>query len=54
VQHEGERSMSRQIRAITVVSQPRRLATSFVSVRLSRSHVSWTASSASPRDPSIR
>jgi hypothetical protein len=37
-------------RATTVVSQPPRLSTSLVSVRLSRSYASWTASSASLSD----
>ena len=41
------RSMSRQIRLTTVVSQPRMFSTSAVSERFSRSHASWTASSAS-------
>ncbi|MDH6114703.1 hypothetical protein P3T36_001055 [Kitasatospora sp. MAP12-15] len=48
------RSMSRQIRPTTVVSQPPRLCTSLVSERLSRSQASWTASSASLSEPSIR
>ena len=39
--------MFRHTRATTVVSQPPRFSTSPVSVRLSRSHASWTASSAS-------
>ncbi len=43
-----------QMRATTVVSQPRRLATSVVSLRLTRSQASCTASSTSARDPSIR
>jgi hypothetical protein len=38
--------MSRQIRPVTVVSQPARFATSSVSALLSRSQASWTASSA--------
>jgi hypothetical protein len=42
------------MRPTTVVSQPRRLATSAVSVRPSRSQASWTASSASAVEPSIR
>jgi hypothetical protein len=46
--------MSRQIRDTTVVSQPRMFRTSSVSVRVSRSHVSCTASSASVSEPSIR
>ena len=41
------RSMSRQMRATTVVSQPRMLRTSVTSARSIRSHASWTASSAS-------
>ncbi|NYJ14369.1 hypothetical protein GGI64_005461 [Rhizobium leguminosarum] len=48
------RSMSRQMRATTVVSQPPRLPMSVVSARLSRSQASWTASSASLREPSMR
>ena len=36
-----------QIRPTTVVSQPPRFVTAAVSARLSRSHASWTASSAS-------
>jgi hypothetical protein len=46
--------MFRLTRATTVVSQPARLSTASTSVRLSRSQVSWTASSASVDDPSIR
>ena len=38
----------------TVVSQPRTFATSSTSARLSRSHVSCTASSASLGEPSMR
>ena len=38
----------------TVVSQPPRLVMSLASLRLSRSHASWTASSASAADPSTR
>lgn len=49
-----ERSMSRQTRPTTVVSQPARFSTSEVSLRLSRSHDSCTASSASLNEPSIR
>ena len=49
-----ERSMSRLTRATTVVSHPRRFSTPLVSERLSRSHASWTASSASLGEPSIR
>ena len=48
------RSMSSDTRATTVVSQPPRLSTPVVPVRLSRSQASWTASSASAREPSIR
>jgi hypothetical protein len=48
------RSMSRHTRATTVVSQPPRLATASASERLRRSHASWTASSASLSEPSIR
>ena len=50
----AERSMSRQTRATTVVSQPPRFSTSLVSARLSRSQASCTASSASLAEPSIR
>ena len=46
--------MSSDTRATTVVSQPPRLRTSLVSVRLNRSHASCTASSASACEPSIR
>jgi hypothetical protein len=46
--------MFSEMRATTVVSQPPRFSTSRVSVRLRRSHASWTASSASLSDPSIR
>ena len=49
-----DRRKSREIRLITVVSHPRRLTTSVVSVRDSRSQASWTASSASSTDPSMR
>ena len=48
------RSMSRQIRPTTVVSQPGRLSISVASARASRSHVSCTASSASVSDPRMR
>src|SRR5439155_20236574 len=48
------RSMSRQTRATTVVSQPRMFSTSLVSERLRRNHDSCTASSASLSEPSIR
>lgn len=46
--------MSRDTRATTVVSQPPRLSTSLVSARLTRSHDSCTASSASASEPSMR
>ena len=46
--------MSRQTRATTVVSQPSRFSTPFAPERLSRSQASWTASSASLGEPSIR
>ena len=46
--------MLRQTRPTTVVSQPFRFSTSLVSVRLSRIQASWTASSASGTEPSIR
>ena len=49
-----ERSMSRQTRATTVVSQPPRFSTALVSERLSRSQVSCTASSTSLVEPSMR
>ena len=49
-----ERSMSRHTRATTVVSRPPRLSMLLVSERLSRSQASWTASSASESEPSIR
>jgi hypothetical protein len=49
-----ERSMSRQIRATTVVSQPPRFSTAWVSERFSRSQVSCTASSTSLVEPSMR
>ena len=38
----------------TVVSHPPRFSTSSASTRLRRSHSSWTASSASLSEPSIR
>ena len=41
-------------RATTVVSHPPRFSTSSESIRLRRSHVSWTASSASLSEPSMR
>ena len=46
--------MSKQIRPVTVVSQAARLVTSSVSARLSLSQASWTASSVSVSEPSIR
>ena len=46
--------MFSETRATTVVSQPPRFSTWFASVRLSRSQASWTASSASLSEPSIR
>jgi len=49
-----ERSMSSDTRATTVVSQPPRFCTPLASARLSRSQASWTASSASLTEPSIR
>ena len=49
-----DRSMLRQTRPTTVVNQARRLSTSLVSVRLRRIQASWTASSASVIEPSIR
>jgi hypothetical protein len=39
---------------MTVVTHPPRLVTPLVSARLSRSQASWTASSASAREPSMR
>jgi len=41
-------------RATTVVSQPPRFSISPASERLNFSHASWTASSASVSEPSIR
>jgi hypothetical protein len=49
-----ERSMSRHTRATTVVSHPPRFATPVGSERMRRSQASWTASSASLSEPSIR
>ena len=49
-----ERNMSRDTRATIVVSHPPRFSTPLVSQRCSRSQVSWTASSASLSEPSIR
>jgi len=48
------RIMFSDTRATTVVNQAPRFATALVSVRLSRSQASWTASSASLSEPSIR
>jgi hypothetical protein len=44
----------RHTRATIVVSQPRRFSMPPLSARLTRSQVSWTASSASLSEPSIR
>jgi hypothetical protein len=49
-----ERSMFSETRATTVVSHARRFSMSSVSERLNRSQASWTASSASLSEPSIR
>jgi hypothetical protein len=49
-----ERSMFSATRATTVVSQARRFSTSPVSAPASRSQASYTASSASLSEPSIR
>ena len=49
-----ERSVFSEIRATTVVSQPPRFSMASASLRLSRSQVSCTASSASLTEPSIR
>jgi hypothetical protein len=46
--------MSRHTRATTVVIQPPRFSTSPVPDRLRRSQASWTASSASLSEPSMR
>ena len=48
------RSISRQIRPVTVVSQPRRSSMPPPPVRASRSHASRTTSSASACEPSMR
>jgi len=48
------RSVFRHTRATTVVNHPVRFSTLLVSARLRRSQASWTASSASLREPSIR
>jgi hypothetical protein len=45
--------MFRHTRATTVVSQPPRFSIWLASERLSRSQVSWTASSASLARPSV-
>jgi hypothetical protein len=49
-----ERSMSRHTRATTVVSHPPTFSTPLVAERLRWSQDSWTASSASLAEPSIR
>jgi hypothetical protein len=49
-----ERNMSRDTRATIVVSHPPRFSTPLLSARLSRNQASWTASSASLSEPSIR
>jgi hypothetical protein len=49
-----ERNMLSDTRPTTVVSHPARFSISPASVRLSRSQASWTASSASVSEPSIR
>ena len=49
-----DRKRSRQTRPMTVVRKPPRFSIRLGSVRLSRSHVSCTASSASVCEPSIR
>ena len=49
-----ERSMCRHSRATTVVSHPPRLSICSALDRLSRIQASWTASSASVSEPSIR
>ncbi|MGH3223219.1 MAG: hypothetical protein ACRDPY_31780 [Streptosporangiaceae bacterium] len=49
-----ERSVLRQTLVTMVVSQPLRFSTSPVPARLTRSQASWTASSASASEPSIR
>jgi len=49
-----DRSMFRQTRATIVVNHPPRFSTPSAPERLSRSQVSWTASSASVSEPSIR
>jgi hypothetical protein len=49
-----ERSRFRHTLATTVVSHPPRFSMPLTSERLSRSQASWTASSASLSEPSIR
>jgi hypothetical protein len=49
-----DRRMSRHTRPTTVVNHPLRFSTPLVRVRLSRNQASWTASSASLSDPSMR
>jgi hypothetical protein len=49
-----DRNMFSDMGAMIVVSHASRFSTSVVSLRLTRSHVSWTASSASLNEPSIR
>jgi hypothetical protein len=49
-----ERSMFKETRATTVVSHAPRFSISSASERLSLSQASWTASSASLKEPSIR
>ena len=49
-----DRSMFRQTRATIVVNHPPRFSTSLAPARLRRSQASWTASSASVSEPSIR
>ena len=49
-----DRSMFRQTRATIVVNHPPRFSTSLAPARLTRSQASWTASSASVSEPSIR
>jgi hypothetical protein len=49
-----ERNTFRHTLATTVVSQPPMFSMPLASARLGRSHASWTASSASLSEPSIR
>ena len=51
---ERARSRSRLRRATIVVSQPPRFSTAALSARLARSQASWTVSSASDSEPSMR